>query len=60
MHSPEDFDNLTILLGLSVSACVLATVLIFLLWLRRERKRKSRNATKRVKGVRPIAKKRPK
>jgi len=60
MHSPKDFDNLTILLGLVVSVCVLLTMLIFLLWIRRAKKPKPRNASRRKKTVRSLPKDRAK
>lgn len=60
MHSPEDFDSLTILLALGVSVCVSVTVLCFLLWIRRGKKHKSRNGGRRKEATRPVPKKRPK
>jgi len=60
MYSPKDFDNLTILLALVASVCVLVTMLVFLLWLRRAKKPNPRNASRRKKAVPPLPKNRAK
>ena len=60
MYSPKDFDNPTILLALVASVCVLVTMLVFLLWLRRADKPKPRHANRRKKTVRSLPKNRAK